>query len=133
MVLVLLPCLQLWLASFFTHQFLPNLAFGAFWQVMIHFSLDGCLLFITEFLGSTHGKHSTSTYLTGKRAIVTGANSGIGYDLCEALAKVGANVIMVCRSEDKCQAAKAKILEQNPRGQHHDHGHHLLGIRERVW
>jgi NAD(P)-dependent dehydrogenase (short-subunit alcohol dehydrogenase family) len=54
--------------------------------------------------------------LKGKTAIVTGANSGIGYDLCEALAKVGADVIMVCRNESKCHAARSKILKGKLKG-----------------
>ena len=50
--------------------------------------------------------------LTGKVAIVTGANSGIGYDLASALAAVGASVTMVCRSEQRCQAARIQLLEE---------------------
>ncbi len=45
----------------------------------------------------------------GKLAIVTGANSGIGYFTALELAKAGANVILACRSPDKGAAAAAKI------------------------
>lgn len=38
---------------------------------------------------------------TGKIAIVTGANSGIGYETAKALAKKKALVIMACRNIDK--------------------------------
>ena len=51
--------------------------------------------------------------LRGKVAVVTGANSGIGYDIVEALWRVGASVIMVCRDNQKCEAAKSKLLENN--------------------
>jgi NAD(P)-dependent dehydrogenase (short-subunit alcohol dehydrogenase family) len=37
----------------------------------------------------------------GKRVIVTGANSGIGYDAAAALAMAGAAVVLACRSEER--------------------------------
>ncbi len=49
---------------------------------------------------------------TGKKAIVTGANTGLGYETALGLAKLGATVIMACRNLEKAEAAKAKILEQ---------------------
>ena len=39
--------------------------------------------------------------LDGKTAIVTGASRGIGFAMAEALAEVGANVMLVARSEDR--------------------------------
>ncbi|KAL3895689.1 MAG: hypothetical protein SGCHY_004550, partial [Lobulomycetales sp.] len=45
--------------------------------------------------------------LTGKQAIVTGANSGLGFQVARALAKRNAKVTMVCRNE----AAGKKALE----------------------
>ena len=39
--------------------------------------------------------------LTGQHCVVTGANQGIGYDTCRALAKRNAHVHMVCRNEAK--------------------------------
>ena len=51
--------------------------------------------------------------LTGKVIIVTGANSGIGWDTSVALAKRRATVIMACRNLGKSQVAldalKAKV------------------------
>jgi NAD(P)-dependent dehydrogenase (short-subunit alcohol dehydrogenase family) len=49
--------------------------------------------------------------LTGRTAVVTGANSGLGYETTKALAAAGARVIMACRSLGKAKGAQAKLLE----------------------
>src|SRR5689334_3490355 len=46
---------------------------------------------------------------TGRVAIVTGANSGIGWDTTRALAQKGATVIMACRSIQKANEAADQI------------------------
>jgi NAD(P)-dependent dehydrogenase (short-subunit alcohol dehydrogenase family) len=46
---------------------------------------------------------------TGRLAVVTGANSGIGYETALALARAGARVIVAARSEDKGRAAAQAI------------------------
>lgn len=53
---------------------------------------------------------------SGRVAIVTGANSGIGYETARALAHKGATVIMACRSVEKGQAANRQIRDEDPRG-----------------
>lgn len=47
--------------------------------------------------------------LTNKVIIVTGANSGIGYETTKALAEKDATVIMACRSLEKANAASDNI------------------------
>ena len=47
--------------------------------------------------------------LTGKVAIVTGANSGIGYETAKALAVKGADVVMACRNLEKANIAASEI------------------------
>ena len=47
--------------------------------------------------------------LTGRVALVTGANSGIGYETARALAEHGAHVIMACRNEEKARRARDKL------------------------
>jgi NAD(P)-dependent dehydrogenase (short-subunit alcohol dehydrogenase family) len=52
--------------------------------------------------------------LTGKTAIVTGANSGIGYEMALALARKEATVILACRNKDKGEAAVRQIDQECP-------------------
>ena len=49
-----------------------------------------------------------------KIAIVTGANSGIGFDTTAGLAEAGYHVVMACRSEEKAEKAKASIVRRLP-------------------
>ncbi len=52
--------------------------------------------------------------LTGKAAVVTGANSGIGYEMVRALARKGAIVILACRNKEKGEAALRQIRQEDP-------------------
>ncbi len=49
--------------------------------------------------------------LWGQTAIVTGANSGVGYETALALARLGASVTMACRNPTRCEAAAKKIRQ----------------------
>ncbi|QRW16734.1 short chain dehydrogenase [Rhizoctonia solani] len=49
--------------------------------------------------------------LSGKLAIVTGANSGIGLEAARALARMNAHVVLACRNETKGEEAKRHIIE----------------------
>ena len=51
---------------------------------------------------------------SGKTFFVTGANTGIGYEAARVLAARGARVLLGCRSEDKAEAAMAKIRAITP-------------------
>jgi WW domain-containing oxidoreductase len=42
--------------------------------------------------------------LSGKVAIVTGGNGGIGYETAKGIASMGAHTIIACRSEEKATA-----------------------------
>ena len=48
---------------------------------------------------------------TGKTFLITGANSGLGFETCKFLLKKGATVIMCCRDLSKGERAKKKLLE----------------------
>ena len=51
---------------------------------------------------------------TGKVAIVTGANSGLGFETTRGLARKNATVIMACRDLKKGEAALEKIKREFP-------------------
>lgn len=53
--------------------------------------------------------------LTGKRAIVTGANTGIGFETARVLASKGALVIMTCRNMEKGESSANSIRKETRR------------------
>lgn len=50
----------------------------------------------------------------GRVAIVTGANSGLGYYTSKGLAEKGCEVIMACRNIKKGEEARKVLLKENP-------------------
>jgi NAD(P)-dependent dehydrogenase (short-subunit alcohol dehydrogenase family) len=52
--------------------------------------------------------------LRSKVVIITGANSGIGYEATKQMARKGAQIIMACRNIEKAEAALAKINTEIP-------------------
>src|SRR3954453_23763608 len=52
--------------------------------------------------------------LTGKRAVVTGANSGLGLCTALELARHGATVVLACRSAERGRAALDRIRAAAP-------------------
>ena len=51
---------------------------------------------------------------SGKVAIVTGSNTGIGFHMVRALASKGATVIMACRDAEKAEVAMRRIQQEFP-------------------
>jgi NAD(P)-dependent dehydrogenase (short-subunit alcohol dehydrogenase family) len=54
---------------------------------------------------------------TGRRVILTGANSGIGYPAARELARAGATVVLACRDRKKGQAAVERLQSEVPGAQ----------------
>lgn len=52
--------------------------------------------------------------LAGKVVVVTGANSGLGFESSKALAKNGATVVMTARNLEKGEKARSDILKEVP-------------------
>lgn len=63
-----------------------------------------------DFIGTLPDQH-------GRTAIVTGANTGLGYQTTRMLAAKGAKVIMACRNMGKANAAMAELKAQQPDAQ----------------
>ncbi|GAB2270227.1 hypothetical protein Dimus_005133 [Dionaea muscipula] len=99
-------------------------------QIDIAISIIGCAMFLLKawrassfgaygYLNFTkagfleHSKNFNSedmqTRMEGKNCIVTGANSGIGFETAHGLASRGACVYMVCRNKERGEAAVSKI------------------------
>lgn len=57
--------------------------------------------------------------LTNKKALVGGASSGIGFAIAQELAKAGASVVLMSRSEDRLQGALAQL--DSTKGQEHSY------------
>ena len=51
---------------------------------------------------------------SGRTFIVTGANTGIGFETARVLARRGARVLLGCRSEQRAADAMAKIVAESP-------------------
>ncbi len=51
--------------------------------------------------------------IKGKNCLITGANSGIGKNLSIELGRCGANIIMICRDEEKGLRAQKEIIDES--------------------
>jgi len=60
-----------------------------------------------------------STDLTGKIIVITGGNSGIGFESARVFYRLGAHVILLCRDEQKTKRAVQQIAQdENNRNNH---------------
>jgi NAD(P)-dependent dehydrogenase (short-subunit alcohol dehydrogenase family) len=65
--------------------------------------------------GSFFGTERRATWvdISGKVAVVTGANTGIGKETALALAKMGATVVLACRSEERTRPVIEEIVQKS--------------------
>ncbi len=54
--------------------------------------------------------------LAGRTAVVTGANSGIGFETAAALAAAGATVVLACRNPERAEAARSALVDRGVKG-----------------
>ena len=57
---------------------------------------------------------STMARMDGKVCVITGATSGVGYHTAKRLAQGGADIVMVCRNEQKALAVQQELQQQYP-------------------
>ncbi len=62
-------------------------------------------------------KNNCNKSLKGRRVLITGANSGIGYKTAETLIYQGASVIMACRNLTKAESARKQLLADYPQAE----------------
>ena len=67
-------------------------------------------------MNSPHADNEPERF-AGRTCVVTGANSGIGFETARALARGGAHVVLACRSASKAEAASTRIAAEAPRAQ----------------
>ena len=64
-------------------------------------------LWVAPILG-----HATDLRKMGKWAVVTGASDGIGKSYCEELARLGINIVLISRTEDKLKNVASQIEKE---------------------
>ncbi|KAF5307648.1 hypothetical protein FQR65_LT06703 [Abscondita terminalis] len=84
----------------------------AVWIILIViFLIVLSLIFFKLYLVLTTAWDKSPTCLVGKTALITGANTGIGFYTAQDFAKRGARVILACRNLNRGEEAKNKIIE----------------------
>lgn len=63
---------------------------------------------------TTHWTAADIPSQAGRRILITGANSGIGYVAALKLARKDAKVLLACRDQQRGQAAMARIMTDSP-------------------
>jgi NAD(P)-dependent dehydrogenase (short-subunit alcohol dehydrogenase family) len=63
---------------------------------------------------SKHWQAADIPSMAGKRVLITGANSGIGYHAALKLARKGAHVMLACRDRQRGEAALARLNTDAP-------------------
>ena len=51
---------------------------------------------------------------SGRVSVVTGGNTGIGYETAKGLAVLGAHVVIACRSEERAKNVSSSLLYSVP-------------------
>lgn len=82
---------------------------------LVHVYRDLVLSIINAFCGRLYPTlHPPPADLTGKTAIVTGANSGVGFHIALELVRRNATLYLACRNASKAQEAVSQITSAVP-------------------
>jgi NAD(P)-dependent dehydrogenase (short-subunit alcohol dehydrogenase family) len=76
--------------------------------------LSSSLIAVAAYRYMLVGAKPSAERLDGKVCIITGANTGIGYETAEEFARLGATVIFGCRNEDRARFAMAQVARRVP-------------------
>lgn len=68
--------------------------------------------------------------MEGKTCVITGATSGIGRASADALAAMGARIVIIARSRQRGEAMLARLRRRNPRAGHSIHYADLLHLAD---
>lgn len=101
------------LSSF--HQF--RISFSSLIPLEVYLRIPN--IWISRCFSRTMFSISSLPSLQGKIFLVTGGNTGIGYETCLKLAAKGAKVYMGARSTSKASSAIANIKELHPKADIH--------------
>lgn len=88
----------------------------SFWYALIPVGTVISVYAIRKLCEYQWGWVRNKSSLEGKIFIVTGANTGLGFETTKALVSRGATVIMACRNEDKANEAVVKIRQATANG-----------------
>jgi len=87
------------------------------WRAALFLNFIGPLAYFVRGRKQSNWTEADVPDMAGKVAIVTGANSGIGYETARVLTERGATVIMACRNLTKAYQATEEIRALLPRGE----------------
>lgn len=76
------------------------------WIIIFGFTI----YFLRKTFKEDHSLNMSEKSLVDKIVIVTGSNSGIGFEVALDCASRGAHVILACRNEQRAMQAKSKII-----------------------
>ncbi|CAG0914462.1 unnamed protein product [Notodromas monacha] len=66
---------------------------------------------LRSYMALTNGRCLSKRQMRGKTVIITGANSGLGFETAKDMALRGARVIMACRNMAKAEIAREAVLQ----------------------
>jgi len=89
---------------------LPSSVGGLVWNLDL---VAGVLLCVLSYVVLVRGPKFSFVNMRGKVVVVTGSNTGIGLETAREVARMGATVILACRTPSKAKAAVEDIIKSS--------------------